>query len=72
MKEGKIVYVFEMGFMFCIENFCIGVSLDGLVCFNFDFYLIEIKCFYKWRKKLLYDVCKDKEFCCFLDDNNEI
>lgn len=37
-----------------------------------DLYLIEIKCPYKWRKKSLHDACKDKEFCCFLDDNNEI
>lgn len=72
LKEGKIVHVSEMGLMLCTENPCIGASPDGLVRFNSDLYLIEIKCPYKWRKKSLHDACKDKEFCCFLDDNNEI
>lgn len=50
LKEGKIVHVSEMGFMLCTENPCIGASPDGLVSFDSDLYLIEIKCPYKWRK----------------------
>jgi len=37
-----------------------------------DQYLIEVKCPYKWRKGSILEACKDKDFCCFVDDNGNI
>lgn len=72
LKENKTVHVSDIGLELCIDYSYIGASPDGLVSCCSDQYLIEVKCPYKWRKSTLIEACKDKQFCCYVDDNGTI
>lgn len=50
----------------------IGVSFDGIVQININIYLVEIKCLFKWRNNIIFEVCKLLDFYCYLDLNNKI
>lgn len=62
--------------MFLSEYYVyLGLSFDGIVyCDKKDLRkLLEIKCLYSVREKIIIEVCKLSGFCCIYDEDiNEI
>lgn len=72
LKFNQNVTVMEKGLYISSTCGYLGASPDGLVKNGDEFYLIEVKCPYKYRFQTVDDACKDKSFCCFLDENNNV
>lgn len=72
LKKKQNVIVEDMGLVLYLYCFYLGVSFDGIVKFEIYKYILEVKCFFKWRQCIILEVCKDKIFCCYIDDINII
>jgi hypothetical protein len=73
LKQNERVSVRECGIFICKKNGFLGASPDGLVASKSDTcreWVLEIKCPFKWRHRTIKDACRDKTFCC--EVNNEI
>ena len=62
----------ESGLHLCNSCIYLGASPDGIVQSDSSGYIIEIKCPYKWRNSSIIDACRSKDFCCSLDENDQI
>lgn len=65
LKNKQNVTVEDMGLVLCAHCSYIGASPDGLVNCETNKYLIEVKC-------PVLDACKDKTFCCYVDENDNV
>ena len=61
-----------MGLVLYTHCSYLGASPDGLVKFEKHKYLLEVNCPFKWRQFTILEACKDKTFCCYVDDTNTI
>jgi hypothetical protein len=65
----------ECGLFLCEKSGYLGASPDGIVTSKIDTcrpWVLEIKCPYKWRFKTIRDACRDRNFFCEIDSENEI
>jgi hypothetical protein len=75
LKQNERVSVHECGIFICKKNGFLGASPDGLVASKSDTcreWVLEIKCSFKWRHRTIKDACRDKTFCCEVNNENDI
>jgi len=74
IKENQRVNISECGLVLSFEETYIGASPDGLVTCGSDIdpYLIEVKCPYRLRNATVMQAFTGKDFCCYVDANNNI
>lgn len=72
LKKKQNVIVEDMGRVLYTHCSYLGASPDGIVKFKTHKYILELKCSFKWRQCTILEACKDKTFCCYIDDTNTI
>lgn len=72
LKKKQNVIVEDMGLVLYPHCSYLGASPDGIVTFETHKYILEVKCPFKWRQCTILEACKDKTFCCYIDDTNTI
>ena len=72
LKSKESVKVEERGLYISKDQCYLGASPDGIVCHKSEPCLVEIKCPYKWRNNRVSDACKDPNFYCSIDENQNV
>lgn len=72
LKFKRKIQIQEKGLILHKDYSYLGASPDGIVVHNSTKHLIEVKCPYKWRTKSVTEACRDSDFFCFVDENNDI
>lgn len=72
LKKKQNVIVEDMGLVLYTHCSYLGANPDDLVKFETHKYLLEVKCPFKRRQCTILEACKDKTFCCYIEDTNTI
>lgn len=72
LKKKQNVIVEDIGLVLYTLCSYLGANPDDLVKFETHKYLLEVKCPFKRRQCTILEACKDKTFCCYIDDTNTI
>ncbi|CAC5367842.1 unnamed protein product [Mytilus coruscus] len=75
LKHNEKVNVLECGIFLCKKFGYLGASPNGIVTKKSEAcqpWVLEIKCPFKWRFKTVRRTCRDRDFCCEINSENEI